>query len=43
MKEEALKIDNAEDQIRENMTAVQCGKWTNFCEKHKYRKEISLD
>ncbi len=25
------------------MSAVQCGKITNFCEKHKYRKEISLD
>jgi hypothetical protein len=25
------------------MSAEQCAKWTVFCEKYKYRKEISLD
>ena len=43
MRDEALLVDHAEDEIRENMTPLQCAKWTTFCEKYKYRKDISLD
>ena len=25
------------------MTPVQCGRWTIFCEKHKYKDELFLD
>ena len=25
------------------MSPVQCGRWTIFCEKHKYKEEIFLD
>jgi phage-related protein len=43
MREEAILVDHAEDSIREHMNPEQCAKWTVFCEKYKYRKEISLD
>jgi hypothetical protein len=43
MREEALLVDHAEDEIRENMNPEQCAKWTVFCEKYKYRREVSLD
>jgi hypothetical protein len=32
-----------EDEIRENMTAEQCARWTVFCENHKFRENISLN
>ena len=43
LKEEEIVVDNIEDIFRECMTPVQCGRWTIFCEKHKYKDELFLD
>ena len=43
MKEKAILLDGAQAEIREYVTEVQSAKFTMFCEKHKYRNDISLD
>jgi hypothetical protein len=43
MKDESLLVDGAEDDLRESLSPVLCGKLIMFCEKYKYRKDIALD